>query len=174
MRAAQNARVGGVPTIVKAFIDASNAHSANDEVLILILPYRLYFFLLYRICVVSPHFSLREMCIEFLQSIPMYSFLPFLQLLSEKAIRDVLSDYELSMNIGCCVCFGQKSRREYHPFSADSNWMSDRANSIVENNDEFAEVDTSRESQELKRRKGHLNRRGSGFFGRSRGNQQLA
>ena len=74
VRAAQNARGGGVPTIVKAFIDASNAHSANDEVLILILPYRLYFLLLYRICVVFPHFSLREMCIEILQSIPMYSF----------------------------------------------------------------------------------------------------
>lgn len=96
MRAAQNARGGGVPTIVKAFIDASNAHSANDEVLILILPYRLYFLLLYRICVVFPHFSLREMCIEFLQSIPMYSFLPFLQLAAKLAdlITGTVLDFE--------------------------------------------------------------------------------
>ena len=80
MRAAQNARGGGVSTIAKAFIDASNAHSANDEVLILILHYRLHFFLflLYRICVVFPPFFLREMSIEFSQSLLMYLFLPFL------------------------------------------------------------------------------------------------
>lgn len=29
-----------------------------------------------------------------------------------KAITSVLDDYEISMNIGCFVCFGQKSRRE--------------------------------------------------------------
>ena len=86
----------------------------------------------------------------------------------EKAIRDVLSDYELSMNIGCCVCFGQKSRREYHPFSADSNWMTDRANSIVENNDEFAEVDKAGKAELKKKERAHHTPEGSGFFGRSR------
>ena len=30
-----------------------------------------------------------------------------------------MSDYELSLNTGCLVCFGQKRLREYQPFTAD-------------------------------------------------------
>ena len=36
-----------------------------------------------------------------------------------RAIRSAMSDYELSLNTGCLVCFGQKRLREYQPFTAD-------------------------------------------------------
>ena len=50
-------------------------------------------------------------------------------------MRAVLSDYELSMNIGCFVCFGQRSAREYQPFAADPRF--NHLGGFDEGNDAF-------------------------------------
>jgi hypothetical protein len=52
-----------------------------------------------------------------------------------QAVRAAMSDYELSMNIGCFVCFGQRSAREYQPFAADPRFKhlgNDEGNDLFE------------------------------------------